>query len=108
MKASASAAADGVSIQTLAGAPDGSCSPAVREPPRPFARTAACRLRDHSNNAHASRLEWVIIWLIVIEVSAGCWSAGLHRTAAGLHCIACHHAPGHRIVCSQPAAAVET
>jgi uncharacterized Rmd1/YagE family protein len=28
-------------------------------------------LRDHSNNAHASRLEWVIIWLIVIEVVVG-------------------------------------
>jgi uncharacterized Rmd1/YagE family protein len=26
------------------------------------------RLRDHSNNAHTSRLEWVVIWLIIIEV----------------------------------------
>lgn len=29
------------------------------------------RLRDHSNNAHTSRLEWVVIWLIVIEVIVG-------------------------------------
>ncbi|EFN59105.1 hypothetical protein CHLNCDRAFT_137893 [Chlorella variabilis] len=28
-------------------------------------------LRDHSNNAHTSRLEWVVIWLIVIEVVVG-------------------------------------
>ncbi|PSC74837.1 Sporulation RMD1 [Micractinium conductrix] len=28
-------------------------------------------LRDHSNNAHTSRLEWIVIWLIVIEVVVG-------------------------------------
>ena len=25
-------------------------------------------LRDHENNSHAARLEWIVIWLIVIEV----------------------------------------
>lgn len=25
-------------------------------------------LRDHQNNWHASRLEWIIIWLLVIDV----------------------------------------
>jgi uncharacterized Rmd1/YagE family protein len=25
-------------------------------------------LRDHQNNSHASRLEWIIIWLLVVDV----------------------------------------
>lgn len=28
-------------------------------------------LRDHSNNAHSARLEWIVIWLIVVEVIVG-------------------------------------
>jgi len=28
-------------------------------------------LRDQTNNAHASRLEWIVIWLIVVEVVIG-------------------------------------
>ena len=30
-------------------------------------------LRDQQNNAHAARLEWVVIWLIVVEVVVGCF-----------------------------------
>ena len=26
-------------------------------------------LRDHQNNYHSVRLEWIVIWLIVVEVS---------------------------------------
>ncbi len=25
-------------------------------------------VRDHNNNAHNVRLEWIVIWLIVVEV----------------------------------------
>lgn len=28
-------------------------------------------LRDHENNHHNARLEWIVIWLIVIEVVVG-------------------------------------
>lgn len=28
-------------------------------------------LRDHQNNKHMSRLEWIVIWLIVVEVLVG-------------------------------------
>lgn len=28
-------------------------------------------LRDHINNSHIVRLDWVIIWLIVVEVVVG-------------------------------------
>lgn len=28
-------------------------------------------LRDHLNNFHSARLEWIVIWLIVIEVIVG-------------------------------------
>jgi uncharacterized Rmd1/YagE family protein len=28
-------------------------------------------VRDHQNNQHMSRLEWIVIWLIVAAVSAG-------------------------------------
>lgn len=28
-------------------------------------------LRDHQNNSHTARLEWIVIWLIVIEVVVG-------------------------------------
>lgn len=37
----------------------------------------ACRvqmldmLRGHQNHLHASRLEWIVIWLIVVEVFVG-------------------------------------
>ena len=36
-------------------------------PPLPPPR----RLRDHQNNYHTARLEWVVIWLIVVEVIVG-------------------------------------
>ena len=29
------------------------------------------RLRDHQNNYHTARLEWIVIWLIVVEVVVG-------------------------------------
>ncbi len=25
-------------------------------------------LRDHKNNSHAARLEWIIIWLLLVDV----------------------------------------
>lgn len=28
-------------------------------------------LRDHQNNYHTARLEWIVIWLIVVEVVVG-------------------------------------
>jgi uncharacterized Rmd1/YagE family protein len=28
-------------------------------------------LRDHQNNAHSVRLEWIIIWLIAVELVVG-------------------------------------
>ena len=28
-------------------------------------------LRDHQNNSHTARLEWIVIWLIVVEVVVG-------------------------------------
>lgn len=28
-------------------------------------------IRDHQNNHHNSRLEWIVIWLIVVEVAVG-------------------------------------
>lgn len=28
-------------------------------------------IRNHLNNRHAVRLEWVVIWLIAVEVRAG-------------------------------------
>lgn len=28
-------------------------------------------LRDHQNNHHMARLEWIVIWLIVVEVIVG-------------------------------------
>ncbi|KAK9862795.1 hypothetical protein WJX84_004064 [Apatococcus fuscideae] len=28
-------------------------------------------LRDHQNNFHTARLEWIVIWLIVVEVVVG-------------------------------------
>lgn len=28
-------------------------------------------LRDHENNHHSARLEWIVIWLIVVEVVVG-------------------------------------
>lgn len=28
-------------------------------------------LRDHQNNGHGARLEWIVIWLIVVEVVVG-------------------------------------
>ncbi len=35
-------------------------------------------LREHQNNKHMVRLEWVVIWLIVVEVVVGLFEvAGL-------------------------------
>lgn len=28
-------------------------------------------LRDHQNNSHNARLEWIIIWLIAVELVVG-------------------------------------
>lgn len=28
-------------------------------------------LRDHENNHHAARLEWIVIYLILVEVAVG-------------------------------------
>lgn len=28
-------------------------------------------VRDHQNNQHMSRLEWIVIWLIAVAVSGG-------------------------------------
>ncbi len=28
-------------------------------------------LRDHQNNFHTARLEWIIIWLIAVELVVG-------------------------------------
>jgi uncharacterized Rmd1/YagE family protein len=28
-------------------------------------------LRDHQNNYHSARLEWIVIWLILVEVAVG-------------------------------------
>ncbi len=28
-------------------------------------------LRDHQNNEHSARLEWIVIWLIVVECLIG-------------------------------------
>ena len=28
-------------------------------------------LRDHQNNMHGVRLEWIVIWLIVVELLVG-------------------------------------
>ena len=28
-------------------------------------------LRNHQNNFHTARLEWIVIWLIVIEIVIG-------------------------------------
>ena len=28
-------------------------------------------LRDHQNNMHGIRLEWIVIWLIVVELLVG-------------------------------------
>ncbi len=28
-------------------------------------------LRTHQNNSHTARLEWIVIWLIVIEIVIG-------------------------------------
>jgi uncharacterized Rmd1/YagE family protein len=28
-------------------------------------------LRDHENNHHAARLEWIVIWLILVECVVG-------------------------------------
>lgn len=53
-------------------------------PPTP-ASLPARRLRDHSNNAHASRLEWIIIWLIVIEVVVGLFECASILGWVGAH-----------------------
>ena len=28
-------------------------------------------MRDHQNNMHGIRLEWIVIWLIVVELLVG-------------------------------------
>lgn len=33
-------------------------------------------VRDHQNNQHMSRLEWIVIWLIAVAVSGSCDAAG--------------------------------
>jgi uncharacterized Rmd1/YagE family protein len=43
-------------------------------------------LRDHQNNFHTARLEWVVIWLIVIEVIVG-----LFETASILGWVGTQH-----------------
>ena len=53
-------------------------------PPTPPSRPAR-RRRDHSNNAHASRLEWIIIWLIVIEVVVGLFECASILGWVGAH-----------------------
>ncbi|KAL4430906.1 hypothetical protein ABPG75_006162 [Micractinium tetrahymenae] len=42
-------------------------------------------LRDHSNNAHTSRLEWIVIWLIVIEVVVGLFECASILGWVGMH-----------------------
>jgi hypothetical protein len=42
-------------------------------PPRPHLTTPASNgpRRDHQNNFHNARLEWIIIWLIAVELVVG-------------------------------------
>jgi uncharacterized Rmd1/YagE family protein len=35
-------------------------------------------IRDHQNNSHTARLEWVVIWLILIEIVIGIFSILAH------------------------------
>ncbi|KAF8071355.1 RMD1 [Scenedesmus sp. PABB004] len=47
-------------------------------------------LRDHENNHHAARLEWIVIWLIVIEVVSGLLEGrgGTRRSERGFRALA--------------------
>jgi len=43
-------------------------------------------LRDHSQNAHAARLEWIVIVLILVECFIGVFEiAGLMAAGGGGH-----------------------
>lgn len=33
-------------------------------------------VREHENNLHTARLEWIVIWLIVVEVAVGLLECG--------------------------------
>jgi len=35
-------------------------------------------IRDHQNNSHTARLEWIVIWLILIEIVIGIFSILAH------------------------------
>ena len=68
----AGAGASGGVAGALGGAPLCRAQPpSLRGSRRSVLTAPPARLRDHSNNAHTSRLEWVVIWLIVIEVVVG-------------------------------------
>lgn len=48
------------------------CSPSKNNPkPPPAPQEMLDMLRDHQNNYHNVRLEWIVIWLIVVEVVVG-------------------------------------
>lgn len=50
-----------------------------------LAPSLPCRLRDHSNNAHTSRLEWIVIGLILIEVVVGLFECASILGWVGAH-----------------------
>ena len=42
-------------------------------------------LRDHQNNSHTARLEWIVIWLIVVEVVVGLFECASILGWVGAH-----------------------
>ncbi len=48
-----------------------SCSLSVSHACPPSSQEMLDMLRDHQNNEHGVRLEWIVIWLIVVEVVIG-------------------------------------
>ena len=42
-------------------------------------------LRDHQNNSHTARLEWIVIWLIVVEVIVGLFECASILGWVGTH-----------------------